>query len=104
MRQFQQGDVLIVSAQVPVGAKKVRSKAGRYILAEGEVTGHAHAVEACPDVVMYEKGGVLYLDTKKETTVTHEEHHHITVPPGSYEIGIVQEYDYDTEERRNVAD
>lgn len=104
MRQFQQGDVLIVEAKVPKGAKPVQAQGGRFILAEGEVTGHAHAIEECPDVELFEHEGTLYLRTKDDTTVKHEEHGPVTVPKGDYEIGIVQEYDYDTEERRNVAD
>ena len=42
---YQQGDVLIESIDcIPVKAKKIEVKKGKYILAKGEATGHAHAV------------------------------------------------------------
>ena len=104
MRQLQQGDVLIVESKVPMGAKSVPARGGRLILAEGELTGHAHAIEDCPEVELFEHDGVLYLSAKEEATVTHEEHGPVKIPAGEYEIGIVQEYDYDSEERKNVAD
>jgi len=103
-RQFQQGDVLIVSSQIPSSAKRVPKDGNRYIIARGETTGHAHVVEACPEVELFEDHGVLYLAAAKPTTITHEEHKPVTVPPGTYELGIVQEYDYDAAERKSVRD
>jgi hypothetical protein len=45
MTQYRQGDVFIESATgIPKGARPVARVQGRIILAEGEVTGHAHAV------------------------------------------------------------
>lgn len=102
---FQQGDVLLkkVSA-VPVGAKKRATVGGRYVVAEGETTGHAHALVASEAVEMYERDGVLYLNVKEPTSLVHEEHDTQTVEPGIYEVGIVREVDPFTEEVRSVRD
>ena len=44
--QIRQGDVLLhaFDGDIPKGAKIVEPQNGRYILAEGEVTGHAHVI------------------------------------------------------------
>ena len=95
---YQHGDVLIKRINaIPTGAIKKSTN----ILAEGEVTGHAHRVTG-GDV--YEKDGVLYLHLETETEVTHEEHHTQVIPAGDYQIGIVREYDHVREEEHNVAD
>jgi hypothetical protein len=61
--QIVQGDVFIVSASIPKGAKKVKKTKRGYVLAEGEATGHCHAVTE--EIEMYEKGGTLYLKNDK---------------------------------------
>lgn len=72
------------------------------ILQEGEATGHAH--RACAGGTVLECGDDLYLATKGGTTITHEEHHPVTVPPGEYTISVVREYDHFAEEARRVID
>lgn len=101
---IQQGDVLIKkAASIPVGAKVVERKPRGFVLAEGEVTGHAHTIEE--EVELFEKDGTLYLKVKDApVTVKHEEHGHVEVPAGIYEIGIVKEYDHFAEEARAVQD
>jgi hypothetical protein len=73
------------------------------VLADGELTGHAHRAEG-RGVAVYGAGVQRLLNAPHGATVTHEEHHAIDLPAGEYEISRVQEYDYDTEESRNVAD
>jgi len=105
MRGYQQGDVILKCvAGVPVGAKPCATKNGKYVLAEGETTGHAHRVEATNDVEMFEKDGTLYLRVVEEAQVQHEEHLPQTLQPGVYEIGIVKEVDPFTDEVRAVRD
>ena len=101
---IQQGDVLIKRvAGIPTDAKKVDRKPRGFVLAEGEVTGHAHTIEE--EVELVEKDGVLYLKVVDgPVTVKHEEHGHVKVPAGEYQIGIVQEYDHFAEEAKSVAD
>lgn len=104
MRQLQQGDVLLAQTKLPEGAKRVQPQGGTYVLVEGETTGHAHRVEAVPEVELYEHDGTLYLRVKDSADITHEEHNTVSVPRGTWEVGRVVEYDYDAEERRYVAD
>lgn len=103
---YQQGDVLLkVRAGLPEGAKAVKPGPRGYVLAEGEHTGHAHVIEATPDVEMYERDGVLYLNVKEAATpLVHEEHHAQTVAPGVYEVSRVVEVDPFADEIRAVAD
>lgn len=101
----QHGDVLILRVDsVPQGAKKVEPTNGRLILAEGEATGHAHAVSVADGVELYEKDGTLYLRNDVEATLTHEEHDTQTIAPGTYEVGGVVEVDPFEGEIRRVAD
>ena len=105
MRGFQQGDVLLrVVDAVPQDAKRRVAVGGRFVVAEGEVTGHAHALAECEAVEMFERGGVLYLRVTEATPMTHEEHKPQVVQPGVYEVGIVKEVDPFTDEVRAVQD
>lgn len=58
------------------------------ILAEGEVTGHAHRV----DVPVYH-GRAGTRDFDGAATVTHEEHKHIRLPKNKWASGQVVELD-----------
>lgn len=100
-----QGDVIVTCCKMPVGLKKVLPKNGRFILAEGESTGHAHAIDI-RDAILWEdpKNKDLYLQALKDVTITHEEHAPSTIQPGTYKISIVREYDYFLEESRKVVD
>lgn len=105
MKGYQQGDCILVSvSSIPTDSKKINPSARGFILAEGEHTGHAHVIEATPDVEMYEKDGTLYLKVVTKSTVTHEEHGPQVVAPGTYEIRRVVEYDPFEDEIRKVAD
>lgn len=95
MTMMRQGDVLLVAVDaVPAGARPVARVGGRLILAEGEVSGHAHAVlEAGAELLegdlearflrVLEEGGV---------TVSHEDHAPVRIPPGEYEVRLQREY------------
>ena len=102
MTLYQQGDVLLLTAEIPSSASISR----RLILAEGEVTGHAHRLDEATDGLLYEAtDGTLYLRVGAQgATITHEEHRSITVPQGDYRVGRVQEYDHFAEEARSVRD
>jgi hypothetical protein len=79
--QGVQGDVFFeVVDHLPVGAVPVSAQGGRYVIADGEVTGHAHAI-AEEYGTMYEKDGVLYLSVgTKPAPLVHEEHEHWQLP------------------------
>ena len=66
-------------------------------------TGHKHLAEA-QDVRLYLHEGTLYMRAPSGTTVVHEEHHAVEIPPGDYQIGTVREYDHFKEEARRVID
>lgn len=101
---YQHGDVILEKVEVAEG-ENVKAVNGQYVLAEGEATGHAHTVVAGEGVsLMTADDGGLLLATLKEVTIKHQEHHPLTLPAGKYKIRIVREYDYDTEEAREVRD
>lgn len=106
---YRQGDVLLVrAAQLPRNIRKLARRDGRLVLADGEATGHAHAIEE-PGVQLYERRlthpiearltregrlPALFLVVGDEgATVLHEEHEPIAIPPGEYEIRRQREYD-----------
>jgi hypothetical protein len=95
----RQGDVFIVPvAQLPAGLTGTRP-----VLAEGEVTGHAHRVaDPATAQVFTGKGGLFLEVTAACATVIHDEHAPVTLPRGSYEIRIQREYH--PKEIRRVVD
>lgn len=72
-------------------------------LADGEVTGHAHRVTA-KTAKVFGDGVERELVAPRGTSVVHEEHKRITLPPGDYDVTRQREVDPDTEEIRSVAD
>ena len=102
---LQQGDVLINKiSKVPKEAKRKepRERDKAYILAEGEVTGHAHKINAAIDFL--ELADRLFFKNDAPVIVEHEEHNAITVPAGIWEVTKVREYDHFKEEIREVRD
>lgn len=102
---YRQGDVLILPVpQIPEDLVEVPRENGRLVLAHGEVTGHAHAVEGeatflAADLEDLER---RFLSVESEVQVVHEEHDTIVLPPGDYEVRRQREYS--PEEIRTVAD
>ena len=105
---YQQGDVILeVVDRVPGDARELPPGPRGHVLAEGESTGHAHALEATPHVRLYERDGVLYLRVEPEggpAELRHEEHQTQVLPPGAYRVGLVQTVDPFTRMRRAVLD
>jgi hypothetical protein len=100
---YRQGDVLIEAVKtLPGGLKPAKRAGGRIILAEGETTGHAHAIVDKEVESFVDEQGNLYLSVEAETVVKHEEHGAITLPIGYYKITRQREYAPDA--IRNVAD
>jgi len=101
---YQQGDVLIESVErIPAEAREVKHNNGRLILAAGEATGHAHAITAL-GAMLLQKDNDLFVTTKEETEVVHEEHGTVVLPAGDFKIRKVVEFDHFMEEAREVAD
>lgn len=109
MKMFRQGDVLIEEVSRLPNEKKLEEvprEGGRVILAHGEVTGHAHALTDPSVVLMSLKvpvqarvGGTnneteeRYLKVGKVSTLRHEEHGPIDLPPGNYKVTIQRQWD-----------
>lgn len=108
---LRQGDILLIpitASQVPEGLLPVdRDQRGRIILAEGETTGHAHAILE-PEATLFRQADLddmadRYLRIENEAVeLVHEEHATITLPPGDYVIRNKREYA--PEEIRRVYD
>jgi len=135
MIKYQQGDVLIRKLEEPIkeqtedynGNKQSAldksdrwNQASRTVIAEGEVTGHAHAFNTTNnpgvDITLFHKinswgrktgsgdtPGVMRIEGG-DAVLTHEEHNAITIPSGEYEITQVREFDYMRREVRTVVD
>jgi len=103
---IQQGDVLFFEENnLPESIKKVKSKNGYLIFAEGETTGHFHGVleeDACE--LFEDEHGTLWCKVAGEIDVKHQEHKPVTLKEGVYRIGIVREVDPFAEEIRSVRD
>jgi hypothetical protein len=100
---YRQGDVLIAKiTKLPKNLTPVKAKNGRYIVAEGEVTGHAHAITEEMAEMFVDDKGVLYLSTKDGAVLSHEEHSAIELPKGFYTY--TPQLQYTPEDIRNVRD
>ena len=97
---WRQGDVfLIATSGLPLAGRVER----RPVLAEGELTGHAHRLEDPASGRVFSVGSDLYLEVLADTaTIVHEEHGAVTLPRGGYAIRIQREYS--PQEIRRVAD
>ena len=106
----QQGDVLFHRIdKLPKGVITKEAEGGLAIFAFGEATGHHHSAtieieDGNPNFSLYEKDGVLYMEVHRATEVVHQEHNPVTLTPGVYRRGLVQEVDPFSEEVRSVRD
>lgn len=86
---WRQGDVFILAvSQLPADLAGARP-----VLAEGEITGHAHRIaDPATAQVLSGKDGLFLKVTADNATVVHEEHQPVTLPRGGYAIRIQREY------------
>lgn len=97
---YRQGDVFLVRCNDAPTGEPIPSENGKLILAEGEATGHHHAVS---DVACHLFGGdkpVLVVDAP--SLLTHQEHGTIEIEPGTY--WVVKQREYTPEAPRRVLD
>lgn len=103
---YRQGDVLIAAVDaIPTGAVEIpRGKRG-VVLAEGEVTGHAHRIPSRSASLYRSEGDARFMRVMGPAPVAlqHEEHTAIEIPPGNYRVTIHTEY-VPGELPRQVAD
>ena len=82
----RQGDIALIRvAAIPTTAKP-KKRAGRIVLAEGEVTGHAHAILE-ENVTEHEVDGLRFFDVVKAAVrAIHDEHSTHVLEPGPLEL------------------
>lgn len=107
--KLQQGDVLIVDANIALVKKEVDNSPNRIskhsgIIREGETTGHAHRIVGTDFEVLDIGGRILANIISGDCRIVHEEHGTIDLLPGEYEFLPVHEYDHFAEEARYVRD
>lgn len=92
-RTYRQGDVLLIETHLSRMQKlrammrPVPRDEGRIVLAYGEVTGHAHAIEAPEKVAtLTEAENARFLLLVKDVDLVHEEHDTVTLPAGDYKV------------------
>ncbi len=102
--QMRQGDLLFERIpSLPCQLSKVTSG----ILAYGEVTGHTHRVADLSKCdVFVDQDGNMFIQTKENTAIVHEEHDQINLSTGDiFSVTRQRKYDPIAEEReRKIAD
>jgi hypothetical protein len=89
-RIWRQGDVFIIAVEKLPSRNRTER---RPILAEGEITGHAHRLADPTSGQVFSVGTDLFLEVLAEqSTIVHEEHAPITLTRGGYAIRIQREY------------
>ena len=94
-RQYRQGDVLLCAVdRILPGAILVPRDDDRVVVAEGELTGHAHAFAAARVRMFQEEASLRssLIIGKGGGRLFHEEHGSILVPEGLYELRRQREY------------
>lgn len=98
------GDV-ILEAINEIPKKAIKQKVNKIVLAEGEVTGHAHVItKVDEDIELFKINEDLYVKNNTVKEIEHEEHKTVTLPPGKWKVKKAREYDHFLEEARNVRD
>lgn len=106
--QIRQGDVFLELIEDPSSVEvgeRVPLDKGRVVLAYGEVTGHAHAIDGRGAILFRGKAANedRFLRVLRPVALTHEEHSRIALTPGLYRVRRQREWT-DQDEPRVVAD
>lgn len=64
------------------------------VLAEGEITGHAHVIRLGCETRGYRQGNDLFIQSGRSTTLRHEEHAPLELPSGNYRVIRQRVYHY----------
>lgn len=102
-KMYRQGDVLLMQIDaMPASAEESELEGGRIILAHGEVTGHAHAVDAAMAKIFADREIRFLQVGENGADLVHEEHATIALAPGVYRV--VRQREYLPNSARFVAD
>ncbi len=91
-KQIRQGDVLLTPVAEPTEPTRVTDREGMPLAGvrvAGERTGHAHELAGR----VYESEGRRLIFLERPTTLTHQEHRHIEVPAGWWEVRTQREFE-----------
>lgn len=102
------GECIIFQSEIPSDAISENHKNNVVIVAPSEVTGNHHVIDR-PEtgVEFFKSGNRRFMKNSVPTNVRcviAERHSAIEIPPGNWEIGIQQEFDYFAMRKQNVAD
>lgn len=91
---YRQDDVLLIKRdhRVPRGAAARPKRGDCVVLALGEATGHAHAINSPLADLFEDRDGTLYLRVDGPCDLVHEEHDSIKLDEGVYEVRRQREY------------
>jgi len=99
LKVYRQGDVLLKEIRaIPENAKPVND----LVLALGEATGHSHRLSGKTVQVFQGSDGKKFVRAGTETVLVHDEHKHIPLMEGLYEVKLQREYS--PQEIRRVQD
>lgn len=106
-KQYRQGDVLIELLVKKPERTKLKPAKGPVILAEGEATGHHHAIAEFQGIRIAGTmnpgiGQEMILSIPAPVALTHQEHAPIQLPKGTYRV--TRQREYSPAAIRNVAD
>ncbi len=102
MEHIRHGDILLTRIDsLPEGEELKHD--GEYVLAYGEITGHAHRLTS-EGMKVVKCDGIIYMSLVIPAPLTHEEHKTIEIPAGIYRLNHEREYDPFLEAVRSVAD
>lgn len=93
-KTYRQGDVLLIEQRIPRSwlpvrrPAKVERDSGRLVLAYGEVTGHAHVIDAPESeaVQLSTADNQRFLRLMSDAPLVHEEHDTLRIPKGTYRV------------------
>lgn len=105
----RQGDVMLMAvASIPAAATAHRRPAdgARVVLAYGEVTGHAHALDAATVTAFGPSDDAVWLEIVRpgHAVISHEEHAAITIPADVRFVQVRRQMQYTPAAIERVAD
>lgn len=92
----RQGDILLVPvSEAPEGLREIPRRNGAIVLAEGEQTGHLHAIESTDATFLaadLDEMAERFLAVESEVALVHPEHDTVTLEPGTYRVERQRSY------------
>jgi len=111
---YGHGDVIVKEIdEIPKNANKMPYTDRFSVLAYGEISGHAHCLEADKTELFKDDNGQVYLRCNQDVELKHQKldgsaskdaHGTIVIPKKDYKIDIKREYCHFLKKAREVAD